>query len=259
MLIGILFSATLVSLTLDSFRRKRKVFKKEQREMLRRLTASSAVLNNSWGNRQGSNRREFSNSKIEKGGGGGGGGVNDMNDIISTEEKNQLAKIFSKTAFSSPYGTSDDEEEEEETMEKHIPEKNHLLHDKLPVSDLSWAKRRQQNNYDSIGLSNTDEDLSARNVLHPLQQQQDKLSTGSYTTTPDQSTDYYRRSIAPERPSNKSSMGWGTRLCGRSLASRLRAVRRFMRKWLLLVTIFVQGNDFLQFFFIYFFCFFRKN
>ena len=116
MLVGILFSATLVSLTLDSFRQKRKVFKQEQRARLKRLTQLTASAS-----RAASSRRSELNSAqtssqsvvndaadpMAEATGGGNGEVADLMTAAKIE-----AELLSRTAFSSPYGSSDEDEEE---------------------------------------------------------------------------------------------------------------------------------------------------
>jgi hypothetical protein len=147
------------------------------------------------------------------------------------------------------------------------------------VSDQSWNQKeedllamvlRQQEernqpnksplNRTSRGVSMNSEDIHARNLLHPSDATSAGRNRGSGLSssrlgqrpivdgnnnyvTPSRAYSSAMSSRAATAFSHSgNSVGWGTWLCGRSLASRLRAFRRFMRRWLLLVTIVAQGK-----------------
>ena len=121
-------------------------------------------------------------------------------------------------------------------------------------------------NRTSRGVSMNSEDIHARNLLHPSDATRAGRNRGSGLNssrlgqrpsvdgdnnygTPSRayssamfSSSHSSSRAATAFPHSGNSVGWGTWLCGRSLASRLRAFRRFMRRWLLLVTIVAQGK-----------------
>jgi hypothetical protein len=253
MLVGILFSATLVSLTLDSFRRKRKTLKMARREQLRRLSASVGRRSMPrYTNRTPAADDMSFDSLLEQA------------DVEPPTQSIRDASDFGATVFSSD-GSDDDEEEEvveeetdngSENTNKNVDHGDHGDHGQYThhVANGVLGDATPDNS------GNVSENPDARSALHPTSpkrstphphtQQKGRVNY----TTPTRRTSSYNSSVtgsssraipqssallsAPLSPSSSSSsVGWGTWLCGRSATSNLRAVRRFMRRWLLLVTL----------------------
>ena len=141
MLVGILFSATLVSLTLDSFRQKRKVFKQEQRARLKRLTrlTASAGRSRAASTRRGgldnaqTSRQNVVNDPADSMAEATGGGNGEVD--LMTAAKIE-AELLSRTAFSSPYGSSDEDEEgtiEQQQVTHELGQLDRLVSERLRV------------------------------------------------------------------------------------------------------------------------------
>ena len=266
MLIGILFSATLVSLTLDSFRRKRKHIKLARREQLKRLSVSVGRPTRRSNNRtrgiEGIERK--TERKTE---GTTGSTRNTMNTKENAVENNQQQDQQEQlqlqepavlpnfnAIFSSDDGTDDEDEEENDRMEEIYldQERRRASSNKIEEDEHGQEIQNQQKEQDDND-SPTSENLEASSTLHPIGDDRNERNDARYATPtrrsnrgriPSSHENGMIDSFPPRNSrlssstfaSSSSSIGWGTWLCGRSTTSYLRAFRRFMRRWLLLGT-----------------------
>ena len=264
MLMGVLFSATLVSLTLDSFRQRRKKIKRAaHNNLMKRFAASShrrslssvgGVDEVSSQGAEGGTGRESNGGqhKLERnravGGGGRGGdgeggagegrrrsvdvdaadGVDDgahhnfgnrrveSNGDTSSGPAQSTSSL--RMEILSSDSSSSDEEAEEGELAGGDPHASARLPSLVPSTTLVSNDRP---------LWRSTSNMTANGMLD---------DTSHFDALDD-------RHFSGQNVRSKPSVGFGTRICGTRVtkAASVRSIRRFLRRWLLFVTLTGQG------------------
>ena len=244
MLIGVLFSATLVSLTLDSFRLKRKTYKLEQREKLNRLRLSMG---------RSSVYRPTVPSSLNTG--SYCASENEINQALTKHEVEIPIETSLPLSKNLIYEEDEDEDEDlDDDLDEDLDEDpDHdlvQLNDQYCLKVENGTENRKENETKASGSENVRvfPTLDSREVrdggwrqgVHVTPNQR-TFSYGKSRNIDRSSRSTIIDSFPPGSLSPSSSVGWGTWLCGGTATSKFRAFRRFMRRWLLLVTLLGQS------------------
>ena len=214
MIIGVLFSATLVSLTLDSFRQQRKNVKRH----IRRDYAKSPAMVHS--------KEETIDEYIEK------PHYTHRSSSISANHNPKLAKNGISTSPGARLPIDDEMRQSKGEVENFFQQQTHEYGSDMKnmpsIITVTSNSSSSECDYDDNCDDDLDEKLrEASQAPSSWQIDEKRLASNSVHAT------YYKF---------KKSYGFGTRICGEKLskAYSVRFVRRFLRKWLLLVTITIQ-------------------